>query len=90
MDLLHRITSGIVDAPDRGTEPFRVLRQTLGYGWSVAVAASPEEGIARLDRWMGSDDPDVRWVMRENLKKKRLSSITGDRLDRWRTLLDRG
>jgi hypothetical protein len=90
MDLLDRITSGIVDAPDRGTEPFRVLRQALGYGWSVAVAASPEEGIARLDRWMGADDPDVRWVMRENLKKKRLSSITGDRLDRWRTLLDRG
>jgi hypothetical protein len=40
MDLLDRITSGIVDAPDRGTEAFRVLRQALGYGWSVAVAAS--------------------------------------------------
>lgn len=28
----------------------RVLRQALGYYWSVAVAAAPDEGLARLER----------------------------------------
>jgi hypothetical protein len=39
--LLDRITATLVAAPDRKTEPFKTLRQALGYGWSVAVAALP-------------------------------------------------
>jgi hypothetical protein len=49
----------------------RVLRQALGYCWSVAVAALPAEGFARLERWAAADDPDVRWLVRENLRKSR-------------------
>jgi hypothetical protein len=55
----------------------QVLRKTLCYGWSVAVAAIPDEDVSRLDPWMRSSDPDVCWIMRDNLKKKRLASLTG-------------
>lgn len=49
----------------------RALRQGLGYCWSVAVAASPQGGgevFAALDR----TDPDVDWIVRENLRKRRM------------------
>ena len=41
----------------------------LGYGWSVAVAAQPLIGKPYMARWVVSDDPDIRWIMRQNLKK---------------------
>jgi hypothetical protein len=85
--ILDRITRSVVGAADRREEPFRVLRKTLGYCWSVAVAALPEEGLDRLDAWMSSDDPDVRWMMRENIRKRRLVAIAGDRTDGWRARL---
>lgn len=82
--VLDRVTGSLVAAPDRREEGFRVLRQALGYCWSVAVAALPEEGARRLDPWMSSEDPEVRWVVRENLKKKRLAKVGDAALARWR------
>jgi hypothetical protein len=75
LDLLDMITQGIAAAPaaDRRSEPFRTLRQALGYCWSVAVAALPVAGVPLMERWLAQPDLDVRWVMRENLKKKRLA-----------------
>jgi hypothetical protein len=49
-----------------------VLRKALGYCWSVAVAALPEEGLPLFETLERSDDPDIRWVVRENQKKTRL------------------
>lgn len=89
LDLLDRITRSVTRERDRHREEFRVLRQALGYGWSVGVASLPDEGIARLDRWMTSEDPDVRWIMRENLKKRRLTSVAADHVDRWSALVAR-
>ena len=70
--ILDAITGTIVAAPDRRTDTFRVLRQALGYGWSVAVAADPAPGWARFGRWADSTDPDVAWLVRENLRKRRM------------------
>jgi hypothetical protein len=41
----------------------------------VAAAALPEDGRAAMDRWIGSDDPDVRWLMRQNLARARIASL---------------
>jgi hypothetical protein len=49
-----------------------VLRKALGYCWSVAVVAHPDKGKPRFEFWLGDMDKDVRWIFRENLKKKRL------------------
>jgi hypothetical protein len=53
----------------------RVLRQGLGYCWSVAVAADPARGLAEFAKIERSGDPDVAWVARENRKKRRLASL---------------
>jgi len=53
----------------------RVLRQGLGYCWSVAVAADPARGLAEFAKIEQSEDPDVAWVARENRKKRRLASL---------------
>jgi len=72
LDLLDRVTESLAEAPDRAEEDFKSLRKTLGYGWSVAVAAYPQEGKPRMEYWLNSGDKDIRWVMQENLKKDRL------------------
>ena len=53
----------------------RTLRQALGYCWSVAIAALPEEGLTLFAELRESEDADVAWVVRENLKKKRLARL---------------
>jgi hypothetical protein len=64
-----------------------VLRQALGYCWSVAIAASPDEGFRLFERWATIEDADVRWVVRENLKKKRLARADQDRCRKLEALL---
>jgi hypothetical protein len=85
LDLLDRITASVAaaEAEVRRDAKFRALRKGLGYGWSVAVAAGPEGGKARMARWLESDDADVRWIMRQNLKKARLRRMDADWVAGW-------
>ncbi len=78
------VTTSFLTAPDRSDPNFRVLRQALGYAWSVVVAASPDDGVGYLEKWLNSDDQDVRWVMKENLKKKRLDRALPEWTAVWR------
>lgn len=59
----------------------RTLRQGLGYCWSVAVAADPEPGLAAFGA-LDDQDPDVAWIITQNLRKARLARLlppaTGD------------
>jgi hypothetical protein len=79
--ILDEITASIRQAGDRKGAEFQALRKGLAYCWSVAVAALPEEGKAAMERWFASDDKDVRWIMAENLKKKRLARMDGAWVD---------
>jgi hypothetical protein len=38
----------------------------------VAVSVKPELGKRYIEKWIGSQNPDIRWIMKNNLKKKRL------------------
>jgi hypothetical protein len=82
--LLNRITEDLRQAVDRKRDDFRVLRQALGYGWSVAVAALPGEGKVLMESWFASPDRDIRWIMRENLKKTRLARADAAWVANWR------
>lgn len=73
--LLDRVTATLVGGGDAKSESFRVLRQALGYGWSVAVVALPASGKPLFERWLQHADANVRWVMRENLGKARLARM---------------
>ncbi len=70
--IFDRITGDIASATKAPSESFRVLRQSMGYCWSVAVAALPEQGKALMAKWIVAPNPDVRWIMNENLTKNRL------------------
>jgi HEAT repeats len=75
LKIFNNITRDMAAGTDPRDETFKVLRQTMGYCWSVGVAALPGEGKALMEKWLKSSDPDVLWIMKENLKKKRLLKI---------------
>ena len=72
LQIFDKITTDIANATDSKSGEFKVLRQGMGYCWSVAVAALPEAGKPAMEKWLTSQNPDVRWIMKENLKKNRL------------------
>ena len=84
LTLLDRITAAIENAMKRN-EDFKTLRQGLGYCWSVVVAALPAQGKGAMERWLSSTDKDVRWIMKENLKKKRLERMDKDWVNLWKS-----
>jgi hypothetical protein len=83
LKLLDGITTSIVREKDRKAEDFKTLRQALGYCWSVAVVALPIEGKPAIEKWLVSSDPDVAWIMRENLKKNRLERMDAKWVKEW-------
>jgi hypothetical protein len=72
LQVFDKITTDIASAVDSKSEEFKILRQGMGYCWSVAVAALSKAGKPAMEKWLESHNPDVRWIMKENLKKNRL------------------
>jgi hypothetical protein len=74
LDLHRQILERMQDANDldRRTDPFRTLRKGLGYTPSVILQALPEQGFEWLAQLAESQDRDVLWIVRQNLKKNRL------------------
>jgi hypothetical protein len=77
LQLLDEITASMENADEPKDEAFRVLRQAMGYCWSVAVAALPEIGKPWMEKWLDHQDQNIHWLMKQNLKKNRLSKIDG-------------
>ena len=72
LQILDRITASIERADNQKDEALNVLRRGMGYCWSVAVAALSEEGKPIFENWLNSQSKDVRWIIKENLKKESL------------------
>ena len=87
LQILDEITASIQRVEDRKSDEFKALRKGLGYCWSVAVVALPEEGKKMMERWFSSNDQDVLWIMKENLKKKRLTRMDAEWVERWKVRL---
>jgi hypothetical protein len=82
VDLVDRVTANLQDMPDRRSDEFRTLRQGLGYCWSVVIVGNPDYAWPRMERWVASSDPDVRWLLKENLKKARLTRLDPARAEK--------
>lgn len=82
--VLDRLTRSVRDAANSRGEDVRVLRQALGYGWSVAVAADVEIGLPAFEPWLHDPNPDVRWIVHQNLGKARLTRVAADWVERAR------
>ena len=85
--ILDKITASLRKVENRKSEDLMALRKGLGYCWSVAVAALPDEGKRLMEKWLVDTDKDVRWIMRENLKKNRLARMDADWVSRWQAVL---
>jgi hypothetical protein len=88
LEVLDSITAKVSETEDRRSQDFKALRKGLGYGWSVAVEALPSEGKNMMERWFNIDDTDIRWIMRSNLRKKRLSRVDEEWVKRWLEVLE--
>ncbi len=75
LTILDGITTSFAATHDRKQDGFRVLRQALGYCWSVAAAAAPENAGPYFEKWMQSKDKDVQRVMKSNLGKARMAGL---------------
>ena len=78
IEIIDGITASILDETDRKSKDFKVLRKSLAYGWSVLAVGQPSSGKPRMEKWIGSLDADIRWIMKQNLKKKRLTRLDAD------------
>lgn len=71
IERLHSLSASQRRHPDT-----RVLRQALGYTLSVVTAACPDGGFALMYEIATWNDPDINWILRENLKKRRLAKFS--------------
>ena len=73
--MLDRITTSLSHERNRKSVDVIALKKALSYCWSVAVAALPPEGKHAMERWIATQDKDIRRIMLENLKKNRLARM---------------
>jgi hypothetical protein len=78
LEVLDEITASMESDTKPKDESFKVLRQAMGYCWSVVVAALVEAGKPGMEKWLDSQNKDIRWLMSENLKKNRLIKMDAD------------
>lgn len=78
--LQRTVLENLRQAPvaDRKLEDFKILRRTLGYTLSIITVAAPERGFALMRECATWNDDDITWILRENLKKKRLAKFSQD------------
>ena len=87
---LHkRILTRVLTCPDRRSEPFRALRKALGYTLSVVVQAIPQEGFAWLAQLADSQDADVLWIVKQNLRKNLLARHFPEQVEEIRSRIAR-
>lgn len=73
--ILNQTTSSLLIEDNRKEDGFLVLKKALGYCWSVAIAAYPDQGKNAFQLWINSENKDIRWVLKENLTKNRLQKL---------------
>jgi hypothetical protein len=73
LELHKKIFTKVLDSRQRESSEFKTLKQGLGYSLSVVVSAVPDEGFKYMRQLVGAQDEDVLWVIKENLKKNRLT-----------------
>jgi len=76
--IMDTITTSMERDTESRDESYKILRQGMGYCWSVAIVALPEVGKPLMKKWLETPDKDIHWMMKENLKKNRLVKMDAD------------
>ncbi len=90
LELHKRIFAQILAIRERKSDEFKTLRQALGYSLSVVVCAIPKEGFEYMQQLIDSQEADMLWVIKENLKKNRLIKNFPDEVAATKKLLKEG
>jgi len=72
LELHKKIFAQILATREWKSSEFKTLRQALGYSLSVVICAIPQDGFEYMQQLVDSQDADILWVIKENLKKNRL------------------
>jgi hypothetical protein len=88
--LHQQIFDRISSMNERKSEQFKTLKKGLGYTLSVVISAIPVEGFAYMEQLIESrkQDRDIRWILKENLKKNRLAKNFPDEVAAMKHLLE--
>jgi hypothetical protein len=73
LELHKKIFNRILSSKERKSDTFKAMRKGLGYTLSVVVCAAPKEGFALMQQLVGLQDADILWIVKQNLKKNRLT-----------------
>jgi len=73
LEILKIITMGFDNIYGKLSENQNSLRKTLGYGWSVAIVSLPNEGKLAFEKIAECNNKHIKWIVKENLRKKRLT-----------------
>jgi len=72
---LGKFTEGFDSIATKLTEDQKILRKALGYAWSVAMVEDLDQGKSLFERFVESENKNIRWIVKNNLKKNRLQKI---------------
>jgi hypothetical protein len=90
LELHKKIFAQILATRERKSDKFKTLRQALGYSLSVVICAIPKEGFEYMQQLIDSQDADILWIIKENLKKNRLIKNFPNEVAAIKRLLNKG
>lgn len=72
---IHRKVLDIVFASaDRKSDEFKALRKALGYTFGIIATIYTPNSFGVMKKLVATGDKDLQWIVRENMKKKRLTT----------------
>ncbi len=72
LEVHKKIFAKIFITRERKSHEFKTMKKGLGYTLSVVIYAIPKEGFEYMRQLVDSQDADILWIIKENLKKNRL------------------
>ena len=77
LKILEKITRNI-NHDNKLSDQEVSLRKALGYGWSVVIVSTPENGKRYFEKLFHLSGKHVSWIIKENLKKNRLIKMDSE------------
>jgi hypothetical protein len=72
LEFHKKIFAKILATKERKSYEFKAMRKGLGYTFSVVICGLPKEGFRHMHKLASSQDVDILWIVKQNLRKNRL------------------
>ncbi len=85
----RKIFDIILKSKNRKSEEFKTLRQALGFTFSLIAVVHSPNAFGVMKKLIELNDKDVDWIIKENMKKKRLINICPEKVKEIEILLNK-